>query len=322
MTLDDGYLDALTTAAPILAEHGVPATFFVNSERLDEEHEAWHDVVERVLMSSASLPPVLKMRLAGEDIRLEVTTPDERLRALMTLHGALLPMSAEERAEALERLVAWSGLELIPRQDHRVLLGAEVRALSRLPGCSIGSHSARHLLLPGHPAEVQRAELRDCKQTLEALIGQPVRAFCYPFGEHSAALADIVGQTAHAARGHRRPRPRHRLDRPHAPAALRNRELHAGGLRGNHRAGLRGRRCLNGRPRFDLGDASAAGPLRGVSIGPRVIVAWPCARRLAPSSGYRATTTDSCPCSFRPRRSRSGFVDGLTYDVMRNTLIP
>jgi hypothetical protein len=44
---------------------------------------------------------------------------------------------------------------------------------------------------------VQRAEPRDCKQTLEALIGQPVRSFCYPFGEHSTALAEIVGQTAH-----------------------------------------------------------------------------------------------------------------------------
>jgi peptidoglycan/xylan/chitin deacetylase (PgdA/CDA1 family) len=173
----------------------VPASFFVNSERLDEEHEAWHDVVERVLMSSARLRPVLEMRLAGEEIRLEVTTPDERLRALMTLHGALMPMPAEERAQALERLVAWSGLELMPREDHRVMLGAEVRALSRLPGCSIGSHSARHLLLPGHPADVQRAELRDCKQTLEALIGQPVPSFCYPFGEHSAALAETVRQT-------------------------------------------------------------------------------------------------------------------------------
>jgi peptidoglycan/xylan/chitin deacetylase (PgdA/CDA1 family)/GT2 family glycosyltransferase len=197
VTLDDGYFDALTTAAPILAEYGVPATFFINSERLDEEHEAWHDVAERVLMSGARLPPVMEMSLAGEEIRLEVTTPDERLRALMTLHGALLPMSDEERAEALERLAAWSGLELIPRQDHRVLLGAEVRTLSGLPGCSIGSHSARHLLLPGHPAEVQQAELLECRRTLETLIGQPVRSFCYPFGAHSAALADIVGQTPH-----------------------------------------------------------------------------------------------------------------------------
>jgi len=66
-----------------------------------------------------------------------------------------------------------------------------------LPPLTRWPHSARHLLLPGHPAEVQRAELRDCKQTLEALIGQPVRSFCYPFGEHSAALAEIVGQTPH-----------------------------------------------------------------------------------------------------------------------------
>jgi addiction module HigA family antidote len=44
---------------------------------------------------------------------------------------------------------------------------------------------------------VQRAELRDCKRTPEAQIGQPVRWFCYPFGEHSAALAESVGQTPH-----------------------------------------------------------------------------------------------------------------------------
>src|SRR5205085_9799910 len=36
VTLDDGYLDALTTASPILMESGIPATFFVNSDRLCE----------------------------------------------------------------------------------------------------------------------------------------------------------------------------------------------------------------------------------------------------------------------------------------------
>jgi hypothetical protein len=34
-------------------------------------------------------------------------------------------------------------------------------------------------------------------QTLEALIGQPVPSFCYPFGEHSAALAEVARQTPH-----------------------------------------------------------------------------------------------------------------------------
>jgi peptidoglycan/xylan/chitin deacetylase (PgdA/CDA1 family)/glycosyltransferase involved in cell wall biosynthesis len=197
VTLDDGYLDALTAAAPILSERSVPATFFVNSERLDEEHEAWHDIVERVLLTDGPLPPVLEMRLADREIRLEVTTPGEKQRALMTLHGALLPMSVAGRSEALARLVAWSGRPADPRPDRRLLLGAEIRQLSRIPGCAIGSHSAHHLLLPGQPPDVQRAELLDCKRALEALTGRPVSSFCYPFGEHSEALAEAVRQTPH-----------------------------------------------------------------------------------------------------------------------------
>ena len=48
VTFDDGYLDALTAASPILGDLGVPATFFVNTDRLDEEHERWWDIFERV----------------------------------------------------------------------------------------------------------------------------------------------------------------------------------------------------------------------------------------------------------------------------------
>lgn len=197
VTLDDGYLDARTTAAPILSEHDVPATFFVNSERLDEEHEAWHDSVERVLVSGEGLPPVLTVRLAGREICLDVQTRDDRLRALMTLHGALLPMSADERSGVLDQLATWSRLDLTPRRDRRVLLGTEVQDLSRIPGCRIGSHSARHLLLPGLPPEVERAELLECKRILEGLVGQPVSSFCYPFGEHDAGLAEAVRQAGH-----------------------------------------------------------------------------------------------------------------------------
>ena len=40
VTLDDGYLDALTVASPILSELGVPATFFVNTDRLTRSTSA------------------------------------------------------------------------------------------------------------------------------------------------------------------------------------------------------------------------------------------------------------------------------------------
>jgi peptidoglycan/xylan/chitin deacetylase (PgdA/CDA1 family) len=106
-------------------------------------------------------------------------------------------MSCTERRDVLERLAAWSGLELTPRADRRVLLGTEIQALSRIPGCAIGSHSARHLLLPGQPAEVQRAEVLECKRLLEGLVGQPVSSFCYPFGEHDDSVVSAVREAGH-----------------------------------------------------------------------------------------------------------------------------
>jgi peptidoglycan/xylan/chitin deacetylase (PgdA/CDA1 family) len=40
VTFDDGRFDGLETISPLLLELGIPATFFVNSERLNEEHES------------------------------------------------------------------------------------------------------------------------------------------------------------------------------------------------------------------------------------------------------------------------------------------
>jgi peptidoglycan/xylan/chitin deacetylase (PgdA/CDA1 family)/MoaA/NifB/PqqE/SkfB family radical SAM enzyme/GT2 family glycosyltransferase len=191
VTFDDGYLDALTTAAPILVAERVPATFFVNTEQPAEPHEAWHDTVERILLGDADLPP----RLELPPLSLAVRTAAQRSQALMTLHGVLLAASVAERARLLEALARWSGRAWPPRPERRVLLADEILALSRMPGCEIGSHSAHHLLLPRHDAALQRAELRQAKEWLETLLDRAIVAFAYPFGEHTDALAELVRRT-------------------------------------------------------------------------------------------------------------------------------
>jgi peptidoglycan/xylan/chitin deacetylase (PgdA/CDA1 family)/MoaA/NifB/PqqE/SkfB family radical SAM enzyme len=188
LTFDDGYLDALSTAAPMLVEQGIPATFFVNTERLDEAHEAWHDEVERVLLGPARLPELLE--LGG--LSLPARTPEQRRHALHALHGVLMPAARTEREQLLKQLFAWSGLPRAPRPERRLMTAEEVLQLSRMPGCDIGSHSANHLDLPRHPREVQKRELLEAKQRLETLVQRPVPAFAYPFGERSAEVAREV----------------------------------------------------------------------------------------------------------------------------------
>src|SRR5262249_37723722 len=148
------------------------ATFFVNTERLAEPHEAWHDELESLLPER------------GEQ---------------MAAHAQLMPLSLNERRASLERMWTEGGANCTPRQERRLLLGEEGGRLSRLPGCEIGSHSANHLQLPVHPLEVQRDEVRHAKAGLEALLDRPVLVFAYPFGEHSAETVAAVHEAGHLA---------------------------------------------------------------------------------------------------------------------------
>ena len=94
MTLDDGIWMRSRPRRRSFRELGVPATFFVNTDRLDEEHERWWDILEGVL--------------AGE--------------ALDELNRAMWPMDAAG-LERISSVLAERGARRTARATHRVLTG-------------------------------------------------------------------------------------------------------------------------------------------------------------------------------------------------------
>jgi len=192
VTLDDGYLDALTGASPILMEHGVPATFFVNSDRLDDEHERWWDILERVFSSLPSLPPRLSIRVGTQDLQLPTTTPVERAAALDALNGAAWTLDGAARQQLVAGVLEWCGASPSARASHRVLTGGELRALAARPGHTIGAHTVNHLALTCHGADVKRREIAHDKAALERVLGRPVDLFSYPYGELDADTVAAV----------------------------------------------------------------------------------------------------------------------------------
>jgi peptidoglycan/xylan/chitin deacetylase (PgdA/CDA1 family) len=68
---------------------------------------------------------------------------------------------------------------------HRILREDELRPLEA-SGIAIGAHSLAHADLPSLPRGAARAELRDSRLALEALLGHPVTTMAYPFGRHDA----------------------------------------------------------------------------------------------------------------------------------------
>jgi peptidoglycan/xylan/chitin deacetylase (PgdA/CDA1 family) len=181
VTLDDGTLDALT-AMEILDDLGVPATFFIGGDRLDEPHESWWDTLERIFLGGAPLP---------ESYRgLSTSNPHDRASAHQGLRARLLVCGASEQAELLADLAEWCGLDLSPRPSHRLLLAPE---LVRLRHHAIGAHGLRHLHLPSLAPEDRRLELSQSRAALETCLGRSVTLLAYAYGACDDA---VVAQAA------------------------------------------------------------------------------------------------------------------------------
>jgi peptidoglycan/xylan/chitin deacetylase (PgdA/CDA1 family)/SAM-dependent methyltransferase len=192
VTFDDGYLDNLTTASPILSGLGIPATFFLNTEDVEIEHESWWDTVERILLCTSILPPVLEFASQGGPVAIPTGTSEERRAAVMSLHGLLLYAGTDERRIIIDQLLRWCGRELPVRSTHRLMTAAEIAELSRRPGHEVGAHTTHHLLLTAHPQRIQREEMEDNRNELERLVGRGVSAFSYPYGDFAAETVEVV----------------------------------------------------------------------------------------------------------------------------------
>ena len=59
ITFDDGYVDNLRIAKPILQKHGLPATVFMTAGTIGREREFWWDELERIVLGTPELPDTL-----------------------------------------------------------------------------------------------------------------------------------------------------------------------------------------------------------------------------------------------------------------------
>lgn len=118
-----------------------------------------------------------------------------------TLEHAL-PVLLHHRARAIQFLVAdrigrWNGWEIAQgEKPERLMDKSEIREWLAA-GQLIGAHSRTHPRLPAIPLRQARDEIIGSKKKLEDLFGQPIHHFCYPYGEFSPAILDLVREAGY-----------------------------------------------------------------------------------------------------------------------------
>ncbi|HEX4667113.1 MAG TPA: glycosyltransferase [Chthoniobacterales bacterium] len=203
LTFDDGYLDNLENALPILREAGVPAIIYIVTGQIGRKREFWWDDLERLVLGATALPDVLRLQINGRAREWSPRTPDEataRRRLFFDLHLELRPLAASQQAEVLGHLRSITGVPADARPLYRCLTAEELATLAREPLVTLGAHTVTHCDLDYRTKAEQAAEIAGSKQTLEEILGRPVEHFSYPFGSFNddclAACAENRFRTA------------------------------------------------------------------------------------------------------------------------------
>jgi peptidoglycan/xylan/chitin deacetylase (PgdA/CDA1 family) len=203
VTFDDGYVDNLHLAAPILLRLGIPATFFVVSEYVGTRRRYWWDEIAwlvRHARREALQPAAFLSEPCRQGLPETLALDSERARLHTTacLEAVLRGATPAQVEQALSELRVHAETRATTDSDDAVLMDWNaLRTLAR-QGFDIGSHSADHLNLAQLDADALARQLSDSKAHIEAQIGQPVRSLAYPYGgaEHFNAGVQAATRTA------------------------------------------------------------------------------------------------------------------------------
>ncbi len=195
VTFDDGYVDNLTFARPLLREFDTPATVFVTSGFIGKA-AFWWDRLLQIVMTAPDLPSEIELPISRRSWIPPST--DERARRLGCYHSLWDDIRCS-RLETKERLIDELQRSIPGRsenQDARPLTQSELEQLVSGGPFSLGAHSVTHPVLAGLRLDDQVREMSESRRCLEQMTGKEVVDFSYPHGTAS----DIGSSSVAAAR--------------------------------------------------------------------------------------------------------------------------
>ena len=187
VTFDDGYLDVLRAAKPVLEKHDVPATMFLTTGTLGAPYGFWWDRLSEAVLTVSAAPDRMRLSFA------EVSARD-RHELHLALWRTIRVLGPTERERAVDEVAHALGTAELPRAP--VMNRDEVRELATGGLVTIGAHSVSHPSLPSLSDAEQQREMEESRNVVEDIVGEPVRRFAYPFGdfdERAERLARTVG---------------------------------------------------------------------------------------------------------------------------------
>ncbi len=185
LTFDDGYLDNLRSALPLLESYKAPMTWFVCTRFVLQPNVLpWWDLID---YAETHVRAHLTFSYANESFDYDLKKPGERNRLRREQRSHFYKTGVRERGRH-QKILATAVRDATGR--HLPVNGFarpdEVAQATDSPWITIGAHTHTHQNLGACSADIVSRELVQGRTLLEEWTGQAIRWFAYPFGDPSA----------------------------------------------------------------------------------------------------------------------------------------
>jgi peptidoglycan/xylan/chitin deacetylase (PgdA/CDA1 family) len=216
ITFDDGFKDNYTNAAPLLDWHELPATFYVATTAMQQEHIYWWDALQDIVFNCDELPERFEMMIDGASVEFtfhsdrtlnsrlmnqmrcwnyNLPIANERIALYMHLWHHIKALSYSTQNEIISQIRDWSGYKCRYIDEAATMSVRDMQTLSGNPLFSIGAHTVHHPMLSQQNAEEQAFEVKESKRQIETWLGKPVDGFAYPYGNFNAVTQVLLKES-------------------------------------------------------------------------------------------------------------------------------
>lgn len=189
ITFDDGYVNNLKYAKPVLEELQVPATFYITAIREENKEILWADAID-ILSFYADQP----FKLDGHTFTKTAygKLHCESLNQGLNPYVKALPF--DRKYEVIAQLK--DHVKADPFSDPKNADYWELVTKEQIKECadsayvSVGTHSHKHNNLGDIDFDAAKQEIAFSKTYLEEIIKKPVRSIAYPDGSYTREVGD------------------------------------------------------------------------------------------------------------------------------------
>ena len=178
ITADDGYLDNLNEALPVLEAYEAPMTIYIAPGLTNGDVVPWWEAIE----AHVAARDIVYLPTPQGIVSIDCATRAARRVAVLRVMDHLQTQVAENRQQGF-----LASMGIVKSSQRQFMNWGELRRLASHRLVDLGAHTVNHANLRRLTAAAARREMADSATVIEMETGTRPRHFAYPYGGPRAA---------------------------------------------------------------------------------------------------------------------------------------